>query len=247
MTIVEWATIFAAIGTISATAVAAYSAHLAWKHVRYQFEPRLIITPASFQIRVAADSIDKLWWEPPSDEARYVNGGSCEYFFEIMNIGNGPAHGISARAEFDYETVYRDVMEKIATHKPGLELQNDGFGCQVKLNSKIIGGFRLPDEAAGYVDFLPNTDRNKSTARLIIDPNLSFFALCYASYLMHEKIQNNVAQPALSIPVAFRLAYRDSSGKRVERRVRCNLTIRGGRWKNDLSDGVAMISLESLE
>jgi hypothetical protein len=246
MTFAEWSSLLGAGGTIVAAAAAAYSARQAWKLVRYQFEPQLIVGSDQFQIRMAGDSLKAMWWEKPSEAARYINGGSTEYFFRLLNIGNGPAYDINVETLFDYETIFADVTQKIARYEPSLAFEYDNFGCKVSIQSKHIGGFALTSEAYGHIEFLTNVSGNRANSNLALDPNLSFFSLCYAYYLMKERIETKVTREVQIIPLKFRLTFIDSSGKRHRREDKYKLTISGGRWKEDLSDGVAMIGLSKV-
>lgn len=238
-----WASISSAVGTVVAAAVAAYSARLAWRQVRYQFEPRLSIPPRDYQIKMAAGSLKDLFWEKPTDAAAYVNGGSTDYHFALRNIGNGAAYNISIRVELDFEVLYTDTKNKIERYAPGLIWEHDDFGAQIKIDGKSIGGFRFPNESAFHMDYLGVGEDGVRNFR--IDSSLSFFALCYGHYLMHEQIDRSVSQPEQRIDFSFVVEYTDSSANLHKIRCPSRLTIRGGRWLGDLSDGLAIISLSS--
>lgn len=243
MELATWANILSAIGTVTAAGVAAYSARLAWRQVRYQFEPRLLIPSRQFQIKMAASSLKDVFWEKPTEAAAYVNGGDTDYRFLIQNIGNGAAYDIKIATELDFEALFADTQNKINAYASAFEVAHDGFGVQLTLDGKLIGGFRLPDEAASHVDWVGSGPPQDSIRPCGIDPSLAFFALCLAFYLMHERIGGGVTQPEQIIKFAFIVTYTDPSGKRQTRRIPKRLIVRGGRWQSDLSDGLALVTL----
>jgi hypothetical protein len=79
----------------------------------------------------------------------------------------------------------------------------------------------------------------------LIDPNLSFFATCYAQYLRagHETLED-ARQPQI-IPVTFRIEYLDGSANRQSVSRPMRLAIAGGRYLVDGSDGVSIIGLSN--
>lgn len=233
-----------AVGTVAAAAVAAYSARLAWRQVRYQFEPQLLIPSRHFQIKMAAASLRDVFWEKPTERAAYLNGGDTDYCFTVQNTGNGPAYDILVRTELDFEALYADTQTKIAEHAPALSVIHDSFGVSLLIGGDVIGGFRLPDDAASLVDRLGSGSSPDSVRQFPIDPSLSFFALCYGAYLMHERMRGTI-QPEQRIAFSFVIDYADSSGRRQSRRFPRTLIVRGGRWQADLSDGVAFVSVTS--
>lgn len=238
-----WANLFSAIGTVAAAAVAAYSARLAWRQVGFQFVPRLIVRSEQFQIRTAGSIKDDFFWSKPGEDARFENGGSEEYQFTLLNVGNAPAFDVRIYVEMEYPAIYDDVLTKLEPYIDGLTVSYDDFGCQVRIQDELIGGFRLPDQAFGIVNMIggaSTTDREKT---FIIDPNLSFFATCYAHYLRlaHESVEN--AQKPQMIPLTFRIQYLDGSANRSETTWPMQLVVRGGRYKSDGTDGVSIISI----
>ncbi|MBJ7512260.1 MULTISPECIES: hypothetical protein [Brevundimonas] len=237
-----WIDMLSAAGTVAAAGVAAYSARLAWKQVRFQFEPQLLIPSRHFQIKMASSSIREVFWEKPTEKAAYVNGGDTDYFFLLRNIGNGAAYDASVRIELDFETIFADTQSKIANHAPTLSVDHDSFGVSLRIDGEIIGGFRLPDQAFSLVDQVGSGSSQNSVRQFPIDPSLSFFALCYGAYLMHERMIGRI-QPEQRISFDFIVDYTDSSGRRQSRRFPRILIIRGGRWQADLSDGVAFVML----
>ncbi|MGA9580640.1 MAG: hypothetical protein WBR13_01565 [Allosphingosinicella sp.] len=241
----DWAQIVIATGTLVAAGVAAYSANVAWKHVRLQFQPRLIIGNSYFQIKMSQESLYDFWWEVPSDKARYSNGGETNYSFKIINIGNGPAYGVRISTEFDYESVFADLKRKLEPFVTGLELTYDEWGCQVSVHGKHRGGFRLPGEASGFIEHIEGASTGRQIAPFLIDPSLSFFALCYAYFLMKGSGKIEAAQLNQLVQLTFVVEYTNQAGRRVRERHPRELIVTGGRWRPDFSDGVAMISLVS--
>lgn len=237
------ASVSSAIGTVLAAGVAAYSARLAWKQVGFQFAPKLTISSESFQIRTTNSLAEDFWWRAPSSEAKYINGGSENYRLTILNIGNGPAFDVRIFADFDFQILKRDVLAKLEHHIPTLKLVRDNFGYQILLGDKILGGFRLPEEAAGHVEMIGGNGTLERKQHCPIDPSLEFFASCYAQYLRLAGHLEENARNAQIIPVNFRIEYLDSSGTRHVDSRSMKLTIRGGRYKSDGSDGVSLISL----
>lgn len=247
MNAAAWTQVLSALGALVAAGVAAYSANLAWRQLHLQFQPRLLVGNAHFQIRMMRDSLQALWWEPPSEEARYINGGETEYLLKLVNIGRGPAYEVQIRTEFDYESVFEDLKEKLAPFVTGLDLQYDDWGCQVSVHGALRGGFRLPDEAFAVVEHIEGATSGRQTATFPIDPSLSFFALCYAYFLMKGHTSHASAQEDQRIEVTFAIEYTNQAGKRLKERHRRELVITGGRWRADLSDGVAIIYLLNPE
>jgi hypothetical protein len=243
VTVETWTNVLSASGTVAAAAVAAYAAGLAYKQVRFQFVPRLLVQSGGYQIRTTASLKDDFWWSPPTEKARYANGGSEDYRFTLLNVGNGFAFNIRVFVELDYMSIYEDVMRKLAPFHPDLTINYDNFGCQVRDKGEVLGGFRLPDEAFGVVDVIGPANTPERTKQFMIDPNLSFFVTCYAQYVRaaHE-IDPEARKPQL-IPLLFRIEYLDASGERKCQRQPMELVVRGGQYANDGSDGVSLIGL----
>lgn len=236
-----WTNVLSAVGTVAAAGVAAYSARLAWKQVRYQFEPYLLVPSRQFQIRMAASSLRDVFWEVPTEKAAYINGGGTDYNFHLQNIGNGAAYDISVQTEFDFEALYSDTQAKIAKYAPSLSVEHDNFGVSLRIDGEVIGGFRLPDQATFVIEQVGGNSTPNSVRNFSIDPSLSFFCLCYGYYLMSERMLRRI-QNEQQIEFDLLVGYKDSSGKQRSRRFPQILTIRGGRWQPDLSDGVVLIS-----
>ena len=245
MNLEAWASLWSAAGTVAAAGVAAYSARLAWRQVGYQFVPRLIIRADRFQVRTTSSLQKDFWWTKPGDEARYVNGGSENYVFTILNVGNGPAFDVRVYAEFDYSAVYSDVMDKLKPFFPELNLKHDEFGCQVRMGDTLIGGFRLPDQAFAMIEAVGGAATADRQQTFRIDPNLSFFTTCYAHYLRagHETVED--ARHAQTIPITFRIEYLDGSANRQSVSTPMRLSVAGGRYLADGSDGVSIIDLSN--
>lgn len=241
-----WANVLSAGGTVAAAAVAAYAARLALKQVRFQFVPRLLVQRQLYQIRTTNSIKTDFWWQAPGKDARYENGGSEDYRFSLVNVGNGAAFDIRVFAEIEYQTVYNDVMAKLSPYFPGLTVRNDDFGCQVRDGEEVVGGFRLPSESFGIVDFIGPSTTPERSQRFTIDPNLAFFATCYALYLGSAHKSEVTARQTQQIPVNFRIEYLDASGERQTSRQAMVLSISGGRYKEDGSDGVSIIGLGEL-
>ncbi|TCP66289.1 hypothetical protein [Sphingomonas sp. PP-CE-1G-424] len=246
MSIETWANVLSAAGTVAAAAVAAYAARLVLTQVRFQFVPKILVQRQQYQIRTTGSIKTDFWWTPPGEDARYQNGGSEDYRFCLLNVGNGAAFDIRVFAEIEYQTIYDDVMGKLAPYFPGLTVQNDDFGCQVRDGGEVIGGFRLPGESFGIVEFIGPSATAERSQRFIIDPNLAFFATCYAHYLRSAHEQELNARQTQKIPVNFRIEYLDASGERQITRQAMALSISGGRYKEDGSDGVSIIGLSEL-
>lgn len=245
MKVEVWASLWSAIGTVAAAGVAAYSARLAWRQVGYQFVPRLIVRSTQFQIRTTGRLKEEFWWEPPGAEARYENGGSEDYRFTMLNVGNGPAFDIRTHTEFDYASVYDDVMRKLSPYIPGLQITYDNFGCQVAVGDEVLGGFRLPGESFGMIEAVGGANTQDRQQSFLIDPNLAFFATCYAEYLCLAHQTEDAARHSQLIPFTLRFEYLDGSAQRQTIRHSMELAVRGGRYKDDRSDGVSMINVYS--
>lgn len=239
------ANLASALGTIAAAAVAAYSARLAWKQVRYQFSPRLVLQGRSYQIAMSARALRGLWWEEPSTESRFINGGDTSYTVAVLNIGNGPAYNIKVSTSFDYETLYADAIERVTRYVPDLTVSHDAFGCQISFDGQVVGGFRLPDQAFGIIESLDGSNGPNRVGEVPIDPNLAFFAMCYGYFQMAAADRDSEALLPQVIPVTLTLEYLDSAGRVHQQVERRRLTVRGGRWKSDFSDGVALVSLDA--
>lgn len=245
MNLEAWASVLSAVGTAAAAGVAAYSARLAWRQVGYQFVPRLIIRTEQFQVRTTSSIRTDFWWEKPGEEVRYVNGGSEDYVLTILNVGNGPAFDVRVYAEFDYSAIYDDVMNKLSPFVPELHLEYDDFGCQVRMGDTLIGGFRLPDQAFAMIEAVGGAASSDRQRTFRIDPNLSFFAVCYAHYLRagHETVED--ARQPQTFPVTFRIEYLDGSATRRSVSTPMLLAVAGGRYLPDGSDGVSIIALSN--
>ncbi|WP_446952408.1 hypothetical protein [Rhizobium leguminosarum] len=243
MNFVDWAQVISAAGTVIAAGVAAFTTRLTLKQLRYQFSPHLLIASERFQVRMCQTSIKDLFWEQPTEEARYGNIDLGEYAFRLTNTGAGAAHDVRIFAEFDFEAVYHDISRKISGYTPPLEIEQEDWGAKILFDGEHIGGFKNPDEAFGVVDYVRPCRDERVEARFIIDPTLSFFALIYGTYLMREKVNSGVSQPAQNIDVDFVIKYSDASGAELEQRHPHRMTISGGRWTSDMSDGVCLISL----
>jgi hypothetical protein len=241
----DWIDLSTALGTVAATLVAAYSANLAWRQVRLQFEPRLLIPNQLFQIGVSADALTHLCWQEPIEEARYVNGGSTDYSLTVTNVGNGPAHNLQIHWMFDFESTYADVMEKIGTYLPQMTVEHDHFGCAVKIYGRTECGWRLPDEAFGVIDFLQGMKDKRDAQTCIIDPSIGFFVGCYAYFQMVAHQIDERAQAPATINVVLRISYVSSAGKRAIEDYPIVVEVRGGQYRTDLSEGVAFVAIFS--
>lgn len=237
------ASIVAAGGSVIAATMAASAARTAARQMQIQFIPRLIVRGEAYQIKTTSDLKDGFFWTAPGPAARYENGGSEDYRFNILNIGNGMAFDIRIHTEFDYQAIYSDVMGKLEKFLPDLRFIYDQFGCQVRLGERLLGGFRLPDQAFGVVEMIGPASTPERRAAFLIDPNLSFLASCYAYYLMVAHESEDAARVAQTIPVSFKIEYLDPSGLRRTVQQAMFLSIRGGQYTADGSDGVSLISL----
>lgn len=239
MNVVDWAQIISA-----AAGMAAYSTHLVLKQLRYQFSHHLRIANESFQIRMCKTSLKDLFWEKPTKESMYVNGGTTDdYRFHMTNTGAGGAQDVRIFSEFDIESVYEDILKKLSDHAPDIEVLQEEWGARVTAGGKHIGGFKNPDQAYGLIDYIRPCRDDRVEVPFSIDPTLSFFSLVYGFYIMSEQIKRGVSQPEQTIDVDFVVECTDARGVRVKQRYPHRLTIRGGRWKDDMTDGMCIVSL----
>ena len=243
MNSVDVAQIVSAVAVTIATGMAAYTTHLILKQMRYQFSPNLNIATESFQIRISNRSIEGLFWEPPTDEGRYVNGGSTDYRFRLTNTGAGAAQEVYIHADFDLEAIYREIFSKLAEYAPNIDVSQDSWGTKIFVDGKNTGGFRNPDQSFGFIDYVRPAKGERVEEPFTIDPTLSFFATVSGFYLMKEKSGRGIAQPEQAVDVDFVIRCNDAVGKKIEKRLPYQLVISGGRWKSDETDGVCIVNL----
>lgn len=136
--------------------------------------------------------------------------------------------------------------KKLSPFIPELQIINDNFGYQIRLGDDVIGGFRLPDEACGYIETIGGNGTSDHKKHCIIDPSLEFFAACYAQFLRFKLLNDPKYRQPQIIPVVFKLEYLDSSANRHVDYLPMNLTVRGGRYKPDGSDGISLIGLSEV-
>jgi len=247
MDAMDWAQIVSAGGSAIAAGIAAVSAYLSSKQIRYQFNPHLVVAHDQFQVKMNGESFKHIWWEVPTEEASYVNGGSTDYRLKLLNLGSGSAHSIKIVSEYDFESVYADVHQKIEEYLPGLSIEQDHWGTKIVLGDKHLGGFRTRDEGYGTVDYIRPAVQDKVIETFILDPTLSYFCMLYGHFLMCEKLQKEIANSPIEIDVTFRISYTSAHGRKCEVERPARLTVRGGRWKEDMSDGLILISLSTLD
>lgn len=243
MTFVDWAQIISAFGTTTAAGIAAFTAFLSLKQLRYQFSPHLFVATEAFQIKICSSSLEGFFWEKPSDEARYLNGGRDDYHFRLMNVGSGAAHDVRVAAEFDLEGTYEDLLSKLAPHAPDLEIVQEDWGAKVTVRGQHVGGFKNPDQARAVVDYIRPVREERVEVPIIIDPTLAYFAVMYGHYLMCESIDGKTAPPAQIINIDFSIRYVDAGGVDRVKRDQHRLVITPGRWKSDKSDGMCFVNL----
>ncbi|WP_341988463.1 hypothetical protein [Azorhizobium sp. AG788] len=242
---VDWAQIISAIATTVAAGAAAYTTRLALKQQRFQFSPHLQIAGESFQVRMCQESFKRVFWEEPTKEASYLNGGTVDYRFRLTNTGSGSAQDIRIFAQFDLESAYQDVSRKLARCAPGIEILQEEWGAGVFVDGKHIGGFKNPDQAFGFIDYIRPCREDRVEEFFLIDPTLSFFSLVYGYYIMWELMNSNMRLPEQVIYVDFIVKFTDSGGQECEQRHARQLVISGGRCNSDMSDGVIVVSLRS--
>jgi hypothetical protein len=232
-----------AIGTLGAAIAAWRAAQTSAKQVRFQFEPKLRIPDRRFQIKVHKDILKEIWWSPPTDEVRIVNGGSTDYSFGIENIGAGAATDISVSTKYDYSTIFSSAQEKLGKNAPNLEILMDHWGVIIKEQGHVVGGFQLPDGCVTQIDFLPPAGKEASSGQVLIDPSLAFFLLVYAHGILFSEHKNQ----RVEVAIVFEVSFSDQSGTARKQEFNASLEISGGRSKSDLTDGVALIYLKSRD
>lgn len=245
MNVVDWAQIISAAAAAVAAGMAAYSTRLVLKQLRYQFDPHLCIANELFQIRMCKTSIEDLFWEKPTEDAMYLNGGTTDYMFRLTNTGAGGAQDVRIFCDYDFESVYEDVLKKLSDHAPEIEVSQEEWGARICADGEHIGGFKNPDQAQGFVDYIRPCRDDRIEVTFNIDPTLTFFSLVYGFYIMSEKVKKGVSQPEQTIDVDFVVEYNDAAGARVEQRYPHRLTVSGGRWQDDMDDGVCFVNLLS--
>ncbi|WP_155992452.1 hypothetical protein [Fodinicurvata fenggangensis] len=236
--------IITALGVIGAAGIAAFTAYLNYRQIRFQFKPNLFIGSAQYQIHTSNKCLRNIWWEKPSEKAIISNGGSTDYQFNLLNTGAGSAHDIRIETFFDYESIIHDVIFKIKKYCPNINIEHDDWGIQIKLNGELYGGFRYPKDSYALIDYISSSNNNKVEKDIIIDPTLSFCFLCYAFYLMSERVINGINHSNKDINVDFLIKYKDSSGNINQKIHRSVISIHDGLWKKDMSDGVTFISIQ---
>ncbi|KJE35083.1 hypothetical protein UF64_10350 [Thalassospira sp. HJ] len=242
MTFVDWAQIISAGAAAVAAGVSAYSVRLVLKQLKYQFSPNLRIADEVFQIAMHESALKDIFWEQPSEAAKYLNGGSTEYQFHMRNTGAGSAHDLSIETVLDLEEIYRQIHEIFENIGERLEVIQDNWGAQIKANGKTVGGFRNPNQSSAYIDYIkPSTD-DLVTVPFIIDPTLAFACLALGYRAMKQKIDEDVTPTASTINVSFLISYTDPIGKKLTKRCEHQISVCDGRWADDLSDGVIVIS-----
>jgi hypothetical protein len=243
MNLADWAQITSAAATVVAAGLAAFTTRLNLKQLRYQFRSHLLVANEEFQFRMCKTSLVDFFWTPPTQEARYMNGGNTEYSFHLLNTGAGSAQNVRIFAEFDYESVYNDLCEKLREHATDIEILQEGWGAKVMIGDKHLGGFKNPDQAYGRIEYIRPCRDDRVDLPFIIDPTLSFLSVGYGFYLMREQILKGLGHQEQIIDVNFFIEYTDAGGVKREQRDPHRLVVSGGRWKDDMSDGVCFVSL----
>ncbi|KAB1083974.1 hypothetical protein F4V91_31820 [Neorhizobium galegae] len=196
--------------------------------------------PDSF---VSINPLEDFFWQEPTDEARYLNGGNTDYRFRLTNTGSGAAHDVRIFAEFDFESAYQDISRKLKEHASDLEISQEEWGARVAIGGKHIGGFKNPDQAYGLVDYIRPCKDDRIEIPFLIGTTLSFFSLVYGFFLMRKQVVKGISQQERSINVDFLVHCTDAGGAKVEQRHAHCLTVSGGRWKEDMADGVCIVTL----
>lgn len=243
MNFVDWAQIISAAAAAVAAGIAGYSTRLVLKQLRYQFSPHFGISSELFQIRMCKTSIKDLFWEKPTEESMFVNGGSTHYRFRLTNTGAGGAQDIQIFTEFDFESTYKDIVGKLSECAPDIEILQENWGATVSACGKLIGGFKNPDQAYGFIDYIRPCRDDRVEVPFAIDPTLSFYSLVYGFYIMCEQITKGVSQSEQTIDINFVIICTDARGTRVEQRHPYRLAVSGGRWREDMTDGMCYVAL----
>jgi len=224
-----------------AAIASATSAYFLYKQVSYQFKPSIITTDKKFYISVHARSLFDVWWKVPTEESLYSNIISDnDYALTIRNIGNGPVYNVKAVYVFDFEEIYKDLIQKLNVYVPGLMIVHDGWGARIEINGNHVGGFKFSDDVINYIEYIGPYSTDEASINIDIDPMLSYIAQCYAFWLMMEK-NNGITNDAVSIRFKIKIDYIDAISKRFSVQNELVMFVKGERYKNDLSDGLASV------
>lgn len=234
--------VLAAASSIAAAAVAAYSARIAWKQARLQHEPFLALRDISFQIKASSGSVADPWWEEPSDAMKYINGGSVNYELVAVNTGRGAAFNVRHQLLYDFSVLYEQIVPQIHRYIPNFSIEHDSFGCHAFIDDKCVGGFRLPDQAYGFQEYIgPSTD-GPSTGRFIIDPGIAFFISLISFLLLQFSKESFGGKVKRCIDVVSRLEYFNLAGEKRTVDTPFSISIMPGRYRDDLQDGVTIVA-----
>jgi hypothetical protein len=224
-----------------AAIASAVSAYFMFKQVSYQFRPNIITTEKTFYISVHEKSLIDIWWKEPTEESLYKNLiADTSYLLTLRNIGNGPVYNVKAVYIFDFEEIYKDLNRKLNSYSPGLIILHDGWGARIEMNGNHIGGFKFSDDNIQCIEYIGPFPKEDSSINIDIDPMLSYIAQCYAFWMMMEK-NNGITNDPVSIRFKMKIDYIDAISKHFSIQKELKMFIKGERYKEDLSDGLASV------
>lgn len=242
------ASVLGAVGSVSAAIASFVTVYLVSRDFSARFSPKIDLEPRSFEIKVNRAALDDFFRQEPNSIYKYVNGGETNYTESIVNFGKGSAHDVSLSLSFHSLDQIRGILAKMeAEADVSVWHEPDGWGQSIYVGGKCIGGVREIEGRYSFIPWVGGSGNAPTREKTHINPSLQFVCLCCAYWLMHRRMNHDIVEPDVQFDFSTDIQYSDDLKNKWHVSIDRKVTVKGGRYKDDMSDGITLLQIDNVK
>ncbi|SNS24551.1 hypothetical protein SAMN06295912_10388 [Sphingomonas laterariae] len=229
LTIDRWIALASSIGTLVAAGLAVFSIRELRLQRAQQFQPRISLTGAGYEIGVRPDQLLS------HSEREDLN-------LPVVNVGHGIATDLTVEWVVDVEDWVAQINTLSAKRGAGIGLEQDDFGLKVLYNGRVSSIMRGPEYQVFRCPFLvPVTSDSmpvRSPLPVAVIALLSAYYYCY--FHKAEGVSGKRNDPVPLFRFTVNIGYKDTLDRSYVRRSFVDITMSSAALNKDGSIGLRL-------